>query len=231
MGIVCIACSRRIASRSILASTSRLLYLPPSRANHYTTCSLIRQKYPPNHGLLSPNRLATTSSINTSRSDVPDSPPPIPPRPIIKVIAPNLEAIKQNEFFDEEGKLLPPEEAFLNITPEAIQQLMRITSRESLETLQKGRLALRIGVESGGCHGYQYTMDLTEKRDIDDYILQPESVACIPVIVDITSFGLLKGATLHYATELIGSSFRLQDNPQAKEGGACGCGVSWEAKQ
>lgn len=39
------------------------------------------------------------------------------------------------------------------------------------------------------------------------------------------------GATLHYATELIGSSFRLQDNPQAKDGGACGCGVSWEAKE
>lgn len=38
------------------------------------------------------------------------------------------------------------------------------------------------------------------------------------------------GATLHHATELIGSSFRLVDNPQAKDGGACGCGVSWEAK-
>jgi hypothetical protein len=42
---------------------------------------------------------------------------------------------------------------------------------------------------------------------------------------------LSTGATLHYATELIGSSFRLQDNPQAKDGGACGCGVSWEAKE
>jgi len=38
------------------------------------------------------------------------------------------------------------------------------------------------------------------------------------------------GATLHHATELIGSSFRIQNNPQAKDGGACGCGVSWEAK-
>lgn len=118
----------------------------------------------------------------------------------------------------------------MNITPEAVQQLTRITSREPLEVLSQGKLALRVGVESGGCHGYQYIMDLTEERGVDDYVLQPEGVACIPVVIDLTSFGLLKGATLHHATELIGSSFRLQDNPQAKEGGACGCGVSWEAK-
>ena len=76
-------------------------------------------------------------------------------------------------------------------------------------------------------------------------VMQPEGVNCIPVIVDLVSLGLLKGmhrlplndneteypgATLHHATELIGSSFRLQDNPQAKEGGNCGCGVSWELK-
>jgi Fe-S cluster assembly iron-binding protein IscA len=37
------------------------------------------------------------------------------------------------------------------------------------------------------------------------------------------------GSTLHHATELIGSSFRIDHNPQAKQGGSCGCGVSWEA--
>lgn len=56
-----------------------------------------------------------------------------------------------------------------------------------------------------------------------------QAPGALPILIDLTSLGLLKGATLHFATELIGSSFRLQDNPQAKEGGACGCGVSWEA--
>ena len=60
-------------------------------------------------------------------------------------------------------------------------------------------------------------------------VFQPLNVHCIPVVVDLVSLNLLKGSTLHYATELIGSSFRIQDTPQAKEGGACGCGVSWEA--
>ena len=37
---------------------------------------------------------------------------------------------------------------------------------------------------------------------------------------------MLNGSTVDYATELIGSSFRITGNPQAK--GGCGCGVSWE---
>ena len=75
--------------------------------------------------------------------------------------------------------------------------------------------------------------------------MTPEGVTSIPVVIDLMSLGLMKGqfqlnrardpanrlgATLHHATELIGSSFRIQSNPQAKDGGACGCGVSWEAK-
>lgn len=49
------------------------------------------------------------------------------------------------------------------------------------------------------------------------------------IVVDAVSLGLLKGSTVDYATELIGSSFRVVDNPQAK-GSGCGCGISWEAK-
>ena len=35
----------------------------------------------------------------------------------------------------------------------------------------------------------------------------------------------MKGSTIDYATELIGSAFRIKDNPQSKDAG-CGCGVS-----
>ena len=48
------------------------------------------------------------------------------------------------------------------------------------------------------------------------------------VLIDPISLALLNGATLDFATELIGSSFRVIDNPQADSG--CGCGVSWEAR-
>jgi iron-sulfur cluster assembly accessory protein len=49
------------------------------------------------------------------------------------------------------------------------------------------------------------------------------------IVVDAMSLALVKGATIDFATELIGSNFRISDNPQAKNSG-CGCGVSWEAK-
>jgi Fe-S cluster assembly iron-binding protein IscA len=49
------------------------------------------------------------------------------------------------------------------------------------------------------------------------------------ILVDAISMGLVNGATVDFATELIGSSFRILENPQAK-GSGCGCGVSWEAK-
>lgn len=49
------------------------------------------------------------------------------------------------------------------------------------------------------------------------------------ILVDAVSLSLLNGSTVDFATELIGSSFRIVDNPQAK-GSGCGCGVSWELK-
>lgn len=56
-----------------------------------------------------------------------------------------------------------------------------------------------------------------------------EAVKAGLLLVDALTLSLIKGSTLDYATELIGSSFRLVDNPQAK-GAGCGCGVSWELK-
>lgn len=46
------------------------------------------------------------------------------------------------------------------------QQLVRISAREPPDVRDK--LALRVGVEGGGCHGYQYTMALTEEKGVDD---------------------------------------------------------------
>lgn len=177
-------------------------------------------------------RSATTlASRSSSAGSGASAPPPLSGASAarIKVVPPSSEAIKEEGYIDD-AQLLPADQANLIITPEAISQLEKITAREPPDVLEKGMLALRVGVESGGCHGYQYTMAITEDRGVDDYVFEFEGVKAIPVVVDLVSLGLLKGSTLHHATELIGSSFRIQDNPQAKEGGACGCGVSWELK-
>lgn len=46
------------------------------------------------------------------------------------------------------------------------------------------------------------------------------------MFIDAVSLPMVNGSTVDYATELIGSSFRVTANPQAK--GGCGCGISWE---
>lgn len=44
-----------------------------------------------------------------------------------------------------------------------LKQLMKIAGRE--KSVDAG---LRIAVESGGCHGYQYKMELAKSRSPDD---------------------------------------------------------------
>ncbi|EIW74514.1 hypothetical protein CONPUDRAFT_67112, partial [Coniophora puteana RWD-64-598 SS2] len=89
--------------------------------------------------------------------------------------------------------------------------------------------ALRIAVESGGCHGYQYKLELAKERAPEDYHFVHPTISPSNLYVDAVSLSLMKGSTIDFATELIGSSFRILDNPQSK-GSGCGCGVSWELK-
>lgn len=86
-------------------------------------------------------------------------------------------------------------------------------------------LALRIAVEPGGCHGYQYKMEITNEIEEDDFRFS--SGDNVHLVIDSTSLRLIKGSTIDYVTELIGSQFAILNNPQAK-GAGCGCGVSWE---
>ncbi|KAI0079819.1 hypothetical protein K474DRAFT_1683021 [Panus rudis PR-1116 ss-1] len=105
-----------------------------------------------------------------------------------------------------------------------LKQLRNIAQRQNNENA-----GLRIAVESGGCHGYQYKMELATKRNPDDYHFSHPTIKPSNVIIDAVSMSLVKGSVIDFATELIGSSFRVAENPQAK-GSGCGCGVSWELK-
>ncbi|KAK4056145.1 [4Fe-4S] proteins maturation [Microbotryomycetes sp. JL221] len=109
----------------------------------------------------------------------------------------------------------------MGLSDRAVAQLLKAQEKASNPSL-----ALRVMVESGGCHGYQYKMQVTADREPDDYVFQaPGSAARL--FVDAASLTLLSGSTIDYATELIGSSFRVIDNPHADHGAGCGCGVKW----
>jgi len=103
-------------------------------------------------------------------------------------------------------------------------------------------LTLRITVESGGCHGFQYlmTLDSTGKLSADedtlfvyggaaqggDGKLQELGMGLPKVVMDSSSLELLEGSKVDFTTELIGSQFKIVDNPRATS--SCGCGTSFD---
>ncbi|TVY81535.1 Iron-sulfur assembly protein [Lachnellula suecica] len=142
---------------------------------------------------------------------------------------------------DEDGN-----DMHVEITPRASNRLKEIMSKDS-----NPDLALRIQVESGGCHGFQYLMSLTslpslststppttapqeEKKEEnkalgeDDTVFEAEDGSGARVVMDTPSLELLKGSKIDYTMELIGSQFKIVDNPLATS--SCGCGTSFDIK-
>ena len=80
---------------------------------------------------------------------------------------------------------------------------------------------MRVAEEGGGCSGFQYIFKFDSIKNSDDFIFEKNDVA---VIIDEISLELIKGGTLDYTEELIGSYFQVI-NPNASS--ACGCGTSF----
>jgi Fe-S cluster assembly iron-binding protein IscA len=118
-------------------------------------------------------------------------------------------------------------------------------------------LALRVQVESGGCHGFQYMMKLvtlppslptnmdssapaaedsseTIREDDTIFTYAPDDspsatdLTAPKIILDFPSLELLKGSKVDFTMELIGSQFKIVDNPKATS--SCGCGTSFDIK-
>ncbi|KAF9909574.1 [4Fe-4S] proteins maturation [Linnemannia zychae] len=120
-----------------------------------------------------------------------------------------------NPQYDETGK-----ELTVIITDNAVKQLKRIAVREK-NPLQ----ALRITVDSGGCHGYQYLLDLTDTVNEDDVVFEKDGAR---VILDTITLPMVSGSRIDYIEELIGSAFKVLANPHAAH--SCGCDTSFEIK-
>ncbi|KAI1742501.1 hypothetical protein F4680DRAFT_34508 [Xylaria scruposa] len=226
--------------------------------------------------LLPPRTQARALSINAARNSAPRT--PIPSRfgavaharcqvsvdsrrtfTISRSLAKTL-AI-HNPQTDDDGN-----DMTLEITPRAANRLSQIMSKD-----KNPYLALRIQVESGGCHGFQYLMSLTTLPSTGTSPLEPEQVAeevtpstttaSAPsppalneddtifafspddadageasspplanpkIVLDLPSLELLKGSKVDFTMELIGSQFKIVDNPLATS--SCGCGTSFDIK-
>ena len=106
------------------------------------------------------------------------------------------------------------------------QRLREIMTKDS-----NPNLALRVTVESGGCHGFQYLMSLTNTSAIsqeEDTVFEVTDGSGARVVMDEPSLELLKGSKVDFTMELIGSQFKIVGNPAATS--SCGCGTSFDIK-
>lgn len=91
---------------------------------------------------------------------------------------------------------------------------------EILKTEPTGS-ALRVGVDGGGCSGFQYTFGITQDRSDEDLVLEREGAT---VVIDQISLDFLRGCRIDFIDDLMGRMFKI-DNPAATA--SCGCGSSF----
>lgn len=104
----------------------------------------------------------------------------------------------------------------VTLSERAVRRIAELRRKEANEGLM-----LRVAVLGGGCAGFQYSFSFDDTRNDDDTVIEKDGAIAL---IDEVSMGLLAGAEIDYAEEMIGSSFTLR-NPNATS--SCGCGNSF----
>jgi iron-sulfur cluster assembly protein len=106
----------------------------------------------------------------------------------------------------------------LTLTDRAADEIRKFMAEEKVPVESAG---LRIGVLPGGCSGFRYSLNLEERAQDDDFVIES---AGIRLFVDEFSSQYLNGVTVDYRSNFQESGFAF-DNPNAT--GGCGCGSSF----
>jgi len=105
----------------------------------------------------------------------------------------------------------------MTLTPTAADKVMDFIKEHGVD----GEVGLRVAVLPGGCSGFQYGLNIEEKPEEDDEILDLQGVR---IFVDPFSAQYLEGVEIDYVTSFMGAGFTFR-NPNAA--GGCGCGSSF----
>ena len=82
-------------------------------------------------------------------------------------------------------------------------------------------LSLRIALKGGGCAGFNYMLDVTDKPAEDDEKFESRGIR---IVVDPKSMLYLDGTEIDYNDDLLRGGF-VFNNPNSKQ--SCGCGASF----
>ena len=105
----------------------------------------------------------------------------------------------------------------VTLTEDAARHVAEIIGEPNPET--KG---LRIYVETGGCSGMSYAMEISARKPCDEEFTSYG----MKLFVEDRGLVYLAGSVIDYKDGLSGAGFRIT-NPNAKQ--TCGCGKSFEA--
>src|ERR1700754_3502969 len=101
--------------------------------------------------------------------------------------------------------LLLVNEPLISLTESAAKRVAWIAQRQQKPAI------LRLSVDGGGCAGFTYKFELTEKPDSSDEIAVTQGVK---LVVDPISLELVKGSSVDFVEDLGGAQFRVT-NPNA----------------
>lgn len=104
----------------------------------------------------------------------------------------------------------------ITLTDSCVKRIKTLQAQENSPGLK-----LRVIVNGGGCQGFEYRFDLTDRTDDNDHVFMKDGAG---VITDDVSLPFLAGAEIDYTEDLIGANFKI-NNPNATS--SCGCGTSF----
>ena len=124
------------------------------------------------------------------------------------------EVIEKNPAEIKEEKPADISNATLTVTDKAAEKIKALMEQEKKQ-------GSRITVETGGCSGNKYGMELDDKSTEEDIVVKEKG---IKIFVDKKSMQKLNGANVDYVDSLQGAGFKI-GNPNATK--TCGCGDSF----
>jgi iron-sulfur cluster assembly accessory protein len=107
----------------------------------------------------------------------------------------------------------------LSVTPSAAMKAVTLRDRE----VAGAALALRCGVQPGGCSGLRYSLYFDDRQLDGDtaWEVAVDDREPLAVVVDRMSLPYLQGATIDFVDSIDKQGFTI-DNPNALGGCACG---------
>tara|TARA_B100001093_G_scaffold503142_1_gene557114 strand:+ start:608 stop:940 length:333 start_codon:yes stop_codon:yes gene_type:complete len=94
--------------------------------------------------------------------------------------------------------------------------------KEIMSDADNSTIAVRVGVQSGGCAGMSYIMEYAKEIKPNEEVIEDKGVK---VIIDPNAIMYLLGTEMDYKKEKFSSKF-VFNNPNETE--RCGCGESFK---